>query len=169
MIFYIFASIVLSVLYTKVKLAMVQFKAFFFHTKPRFPWASLANPSFFMHFPLIVNLPLPDTLHLLVFDFITFHSSGASLLTGQWFLAISLAMLSMVQLVSESLGVTQGLLCFAYNLLELALLLQVLFTLSTTSWNLPNIICTPYSPCPWLAEASPRPVSSSYILLLILL
>ena len=40
----------LSVLDTIVKLGMVQFQVFFFHTKSRFPWASLANPSCFYGF-----------------------------------------------------------------------------------------------------------------------
>ena len=48
--FYIPLQIPLSVVKTKVKLGMVQFKAFFFHTKSLFPWASLANPSCFYVF-----------------------------------------------------------------------------------------------------------------------
>ena len=52
-----------------------------------------------MCFPLFVSLPFArHTLHLLVFDFMAFHSSGVSLLTGQWFLPLSLAMLSMATL-----------------------------------------------------------------------
>ena len=124
------------VLHTEVKLGMVQFKVFFFHTKYRFPWAWKT-------------------------DLFTFVSSGVSLLSGQWFLPVYLVMLSIVQLVSESLEVTQDLLCPAYNLLELALHLQgpvypvhnfleivlhlqdpnifwILFILSMTCWGFPK-------------------------------
>ena len=69
----------LSVLDTKVKLGMVEFKAFFFHTKSWFPWASLANPKLFLcvFHSLRVLILLRLTLHLLVFDFMAFHSSGS--------------------------------------------------------------------------------------------
>ena len=43
------------------------------------------------------------TLYILVFDFMDFNSSGVSLLIGQSFLPVSLAMLSMVTLESVCL------------------------------------------------------------------
>ena len=74
----------------------------------------------------------------------------------------------LVQLVSESLAVAHGLFCFAYNLVELALHSQghvylihdLLGTCLTSS--------APCSSCPQLAEASPRSISSSDILLPVL-
>ena len=61
-----------------------------FHTKSWSPWVSQV----FMCFPLLVILPFArQTLHLLIFDFLAFHSSGVSLFIGQWFLPVSLAML----------------------------------------------------------------------------
>ena len=89
----------LSVLDTKVKLGMVQFKAFLLHTKSLFPWASLANPSCFICFPLLVSLLFArKTLHLLVFDFMVFHSFGVFLLTGQLFLPVSMVISFMATL-----------------------------------------------------------------------
>ena len=48
--FYTIPHIALSVLDAKVKLGMELFRGFFFHTKSRFPWASLTNPSCFYVF-----------------------------------------------------------------------------------------------------------------------
>ena len=71
-------QIPLSVLDTKVKLGMVQFKAFFFHTKSLVPLGIPCKPKMFLcvfHSP--VSLPFArQTLHHLVFDFMPFHSSG---------------------------------------------------------------------------------------------
>ena len=72
------------VLDTKVKLGLVEFKAFFFHTESWFSWTSLANPSCFYAFSILVSLPFArHTQHVFILDLIAFHSSGVSLLTGQ--------------------------------------------------------------------------------------
>ena len=97
-----------------------------------------------------------------------------------------LADCALVQLVSESLGVAQALICFANDLLELALHLQgsclsclwlseTCLSSSALCLSCPQHAGTcltssaPWSSCPWLAEASPWPISSSDILLLVLL
>ena len=94
--FYIPFYIPLSVLDTKVK----HFKAFFFHRKSRFPWASLANPSCFLcvFHSLWIFLLSTNSASFCFFYFMAFHSSGVSLLTGQLFLPVSLVMLSIATL-----------------------------------------------------------------------
>ena len=87
------------VLDTKVKLGMVEFKAFYSTQSPGSPGHPLQTQVAFICFPLLASLPFArQTLHLLVFDFMAFYSSGASLFTGQWFLPVSLTMLSMATL-----------------------------------------------------------------------
>ena len=111
--FYIPPHIPFSVLDTKVRLGMVQLKysffwygtfwygivkAFFFHTKFRFLWGSLTTPSFYA-FSTPCDLLLPDKVCI----FWVLNSWLSILqefvfLTGQWFLPLSLAMLSMTTL-----------------------------------------------------------------------
>ena len=85
----------------------------------------------------------------------------------------------LVQLVLESLGIAQAIICFAYNLMELALhlqgpvylvhnllgLLQHLLHpvyLSMTCWNVSNIFCTPFilSTTCWSSLTSSTPCLS---------
>ena len=81
---------------------------------PGSPGQPLLTQVVFMYLLLLVNLPFPkQTMHLLAFDVITFHSSKVDLLTSQWFLPISLAMLIYGPTCLWKPGVAQGILCSA--------------------------------------------------------
>ena len=89
----------------KVKFCVVYLKTVFISTKSRFSRASFAYPSCFYFFSPLVFLPLAlHTLHSFTLDLESFHPSGISLLPGQWFLPVSLAMLSITGLLLSSLG-----------------------------------------------------------------
>ena len=62
----------------------------------------------FTSLPLLVFFPLAlQTLHISTLDFASFHSAGVSLLSGQWFLPVNLAMLSIAGVLSSNLGALQ--------------------------------------------------------------
>ena len=82
-------------LLTEVKLGMIKLETFLVHTQAWFTRTTLGNPGCFNFFPHLVFFPLAvKTLHFFTLDLASFHSAGVSLLAGQWFLPVSLAMLS---------------------------------------------------------------------------
>ena len=65
------------------------------HTKPGSPGQPLQIQVVLISFPPLVFFPpAVQTLHFFTLDLAPFHSAGVSLLAGQWFLPVSLAMLS---------------------------------------------------------------------------
>ena len=83
-------------LLTEVKLGMIKFEIFLEHThKPGSPGQPLQIQVVLISFTPLYLFPLAVyTLHFFILDLASFHLAGVSLLAGQWFLPVSLAMLS---------------------------------------------------------------------------